>query len=54
MIGRALNGEIECEFKAMLARGGNEFQEIFKGTEFLVDRVVSAIGSADRIGAARF
>ena len=53
MIGRALDGEIERQFHAVRRRGVAQPAEIVERAEARVDRVMSALGAADRVGAAR-
>ena len=53
MVARALNGEIEGELEAVAVGGLDQGGEVVPGAELRVERIVSALGRADGIGAAR-
>ena len=52
MVGRTLDGEIERDFEAMLAGGCHQPAKVLRRAECCVDRVVTAVASADRVGTA--
>ncbi len=52
VVGRALQGEVERDLHAELACAGDEGVEVLQGAEVRVDRVVAALGGADRPGDA--
>ena len=54
MVRRALNREIERQFKAMFLRCIAQPAEVFNRTEFGMERVMSALAAADGVGAADF
>jgi hypothetical protein len=53
MIGRTLHGEIERDFQVEHLAGGNELAKIRKRAQFRMHGIVTALGRADSIGAAR-
>ena len=52
VIGRALDREVEGDLEAVLARRALEPAEIVDGAERRMDRIVPALGGADRVGTA--
>src|SRR4051812_25453847 len=52
MIRRALEGDVESDLDVPLLRRGDEALEVLQGAELRVHRLVTALGSADRPGAA--
>src|SRR5690606_29126397 len=52
MIGRALNGEVECDFKLVLTCRVNQRAKIFLAAQLRMNRFVTAIRTTDGIGAA--
>src|SRR4051812_6891630 len=52
MIRRALEGDVEGDLDIPLLRRGDEALEVLHGAELRVHRLVTALGSADRPGAA--
>src|SRR5258708_37106344 len=52
MIGRALDGEIECNLQSIAPRGRDQLAEVVGRSELRVDRVVTAFLTADGIRAA--
>ena len=52
MVRRALDGEIERDLQAVLARRRNQPLEIVERAELRVDGVVAALRGADGVGAA--
>ena len=52
MVGRALDGEIERDLQAVLVAGRDQPAEIGERAELRMDRIVAAIGRADRVEAA--
>ena len=51
MVGRALEGDVECQFHAVGVRSCNQVIEVCEGSEFGMDGLVAAFGRADRPGA---
>src|SRR5207237_1038660 len=52
VIERALNGEIERDLHSMLGAGRDQAAEVIERAELGMDRVVAALGRADRIEAS--
>src|ERR1700722_11556163 len=52
MIRRTLNGEIESDLQAVLARRTDEPAEVLRCAEQGVDCIVTTFGGTDRIGTA--
>ena len=52
MVGRALDGEIERDLQPVRRAGGDQAAEVVERAELGMERVVPALGAADRIGAA--
>ena len=52
VIGRALDCEIERQFEAVVPAGGDEAAEILERPELGMNRIMTAFGGTDRIGAA--
>ena len=52
VVGRRLDREVQRDLQALCGRGGDEPVEVGEAAERGVDRIMPAIGRADRIGAA--
>ncbi|MCY1215630.1 hypothetical protein D9M72_274810 [compost metagenome] len=52
MVGRALDGEVQCQLQAMSGRRVAQAAEVFKGAELGMQRIVAAFLAADGVGAA--
>src|SRR5690606_29208956 len=52
MVGRALNGEIERDFQAVLVGSCNKASEVFEASKLRMNGIVSAFTRADGVGAS--